>query len=223
MKWFWCRQIRESKSYKIFNFSWKLSRKSHRSAKFNTSVNDFDPANGFLFKIDRLHGHVSTLLNGTIFFQMVFGSIITSSSLYIVHLVTYATLIFCRSFPDLFCSTLALALPGDASNFQCFQSSNEFDSDLLVGIMAVFISISIILPYCYYSSNTAYRLESVANDIYDSLWYRLPVRLEKFYILSIASAQSPRYFTGFSMISCSLGTFTKVLHIHLGLLCTYFN
>lgn len=87
----------------------------------------------------------------------------------------------------------------------------------MVGVMALLISIAALLPYCYYSSVIAFRLQRAADDMYNSLWYKLPNNFKKYYILSIAAAQPARYFTGSHVINCSLETFKMVLHSHINL------
>lgn len=92
-----------------------------------------------------------------------------------------------------------------------FQNSDKMDVNYFVGIVATALSFCGILPHCYNATVATLRLQGVADDIYNSMWYKMPSKFKKLYILSIAVAQRPRYFTAFGIVQCSLETFKKVL------------
>lgn len=50
----------------------------------------------------------------------------------------------------------------------------------------------------------------MANGLNNCIWYKMPVNLQKYFILMIANAQRPVYYHGFKLIVLSLETFLDV-------------
>lgn len=156
----------------------------------------------FITHSDRFRDNYSTLLNGPIFSQMIFGSVFISTSMFMVHMVK----LFHQS---AVCNDQSIQLIYREK--KPFQSTAKIDSNYFIARLAAVNSIFAILPHCYYSTHVTHRLQKVADDIYSSSWYKLPARFQRYYILSIAAAQPPRFFTGFGLMSSSLETFMKVI------------
>lgn len=67
-----------------------------------------------------------------------------------------------------------------------------------------------IFPYCFYATLLELRLFHIADEIFESQWYKYPAHLQKYITLIIAFAQIRRSFDGFGIFRCSLETFMKV-------------
>lgn len=100
-------------------------------------------------------------------------------------------------------------------NYIFSQSSDNFGADFVMRLIPAGFSICAISPFCYYSTVITLRLQQMADDIYHSLWYKLPAKFMKHCIISIVAAQQPRYFTGLGLVVCSLETFKKVNDIFI--------
>lgn len=148
---------------------------------------------------NRFHNHFSTLINGMIFIQLVLGSAFISTSLFLVHLV-------CNQSK----ANKHILTSADCDIFRCFQCPAKLDARFFAGTVPLVCSLFAISPHCYFSSITALRLQRIADDIYNSMWYKMPNKYKKYHILSIIAAQKPRYFTGYGITQCSLETFKKV-------------
>lgn len=66
------------------------------------------------------------------------------------------------------------------------------------------------LPFCYHATHVLRSLNENSNRVYNSLWYKLPVKKQHKLILLIIYAQKERNIDGFGLISCSIRTMLKV-------------
>lgn len=64
--------------------------------------------------------------------------------------------------------------------------------------------------FCFFASAATEKLSSVGNMAYNSNWYDYPVGMQKHMVLIIARSQEPVYFSGLSLIRCTVETFGKV-------------
>lgn len=79
-----------------------------------------------------------------------------------------------------------------------------------MSIFASFVGVVSILPYCYYASRITVRMQQLSNVIFDSCWYKLPVRLQRNIQFMIKFAQVTRKVDGYILFSCDLECFVKV-------------
>lgn len=47
--------------------------------------------------------------------------------------------------------------------------------------------------------------------LYDSDWYKLPMGLQKYFVMMIANAQIPLQYHGYGLITLNLQTFSQVM------------
>lgn len=91
-----------------------------------------------------------------------------------------------------------------------FQFTNDINSD----IFAVFVAISFfcVTPYllCYFATKITINAESVSLCIWNSNWYKYPVKYQIYCKLILMRAQRPVYFHGFKMITAEMETLLKV-------------
>lgn len=77
---------------------------------------------------------------------------------------------------------------------------------MMTGILGVII----ILSYCYFGQMPTDSYLDFANCLYECNWHKMPVNLQKFYIVMIANAQKPLYYHGSGIFQLNLMTFMQV-------------
>lgn len=85
---------------------------------------------------------------------------------------------------------------------------------LLQGLMTTNAILLIIFIMCYFGHTVTTDCEMVANSIYNELWYRFPIKLQKSMIFIIERPQHSYVFTGSKMYRCTLRSFTGVSITH---------
>lgn len=76
----------------------------------------------------------------------------------------------------------------------------------LVGCML----LSYILPYCYAATIILQSVQMNADRVYESLWFRLSAKRQRYLVLLIQYAQREREIKGYGYISCSMPTVLRV-------------
>lgn len=96
------------------------------------------------------------------------------------------------------------------------QELEHFDSDtnmlfttMLSGLLNLFI-------YCSFGKLATESFGQMSNCLFESEWLKLPVKLQKCYIIIIANAQIPLFYHGFDIIVLNLETFASVSMICKG-------
>lgn len=72
-----------------------------------------------------------------------------------------------------------------------------------------------LIIYCAFSENVTTDLYATGDIFYEFPWYRLPVDLQKLFILGILRAQSEFRLTGLGIIECSLKVFASVMYLNV--------
>lgn len=144
-----------------------------------------------LFEISR------ELISGTIFFQLFIGILHMSATYFEMELVRHE---FIKRFVFFFWAILI-----DFS-----QVIMKADFKVLLVSLAVFLSTGVVFIYCFMGTFTTEQFLLYADISYESMWYKFPVKLQKYLALILADSQRPRYFDGLNLIELSLVTFTKV-------------
>lgn len=65
--------------------------------------------------------------------------------------------------------------------------------------------------FCYFGKFATDNFEQMANSLYEFNWQKLPINLEKNFIIMIENAQKPIHYHGFNVVILNLETFTKVI------------
>lgn len=98
-----------------------------------------------------------------------------------------------------------------------FQSDAGMSSESIATIIfaVVVVACGLIWPFllCHYGTFATERIRSIDLTVYNANWLDYPLDLRKYIILVITQSQSKINFNGFSLISCSLEAFAKVLYI----------
>lgn len=77
----------------------------------------------------------------------------------------------------------------------------------LTGLINILMQMII---YCQLSENVTLDLLASGDTFYESLWYRLPITVQKLYMLPIQRSQREFRVTGLGIIECSLRVFASV-------------
>lgn len=81
---------------------------------------------------------------------------------------------------------------------------------LLQSIMTTCAIVLIIFIMCYFGQTVTTDCEIPADSIYNELWYRFPIKLQKSMLFIIERSQHSYVFTAFKMYRCTLRSFTTV-------------
>lgn len=81
---------------------------------------------------------------------------------------------------------------------------------IFIAVISMMTSAGNIFLYCYVGTVTTVKFLQFSDAVYESLWYKFPVELQKYLRLIIANAQRPRAFDGFGIMDLNLVAFTKV-------------
>lgn len=90
------------------------------------------------------------------------------------------------------------------------QQLKHMDLFVIWILTATFSFMSSLFLYCYFGKRSTESFEEMANCLYESNWTKLPVALQRYYILMIANMQKPLCYHGFLIKSLDLGTFIRV-------------
>lgn len=81
---------------------------------------------------------------------------------------------------------------------------------IIIGVFGIIMSTGNIFLYCFVGSLTTSIFWGNADIAYESLWYKLPIDLQKYLLLLLVDAQRPIIFHGFGIINLDLIFFMKV-------------
>lgn len=79
-------------------------------------------------------------------------------------------------------------------------------------VQSVVIWMSIFYLLCHFGDKVTDHFDSLSDSYYEVLWYRLPVKQQKYFILLILNAQKPIYLEAFTLQN-TRETFKKVISI----------
>lgn len=84
------------------------------------------------------------------------------------------------------------------------------DMGVILGIMTTIMGTGNIFLYCFVGTLTTDIFARYADFSYESVWYKIPVELQKYLLLVVVDAQNPHAFDGFGFIQLDLVFFMKV-------------
>lgn len=70
--------------------------------------------------------------------------------------------------------------------------------------------ICFIFVMCFFGKMATESFEKMSYCLFEFDWHRLPVHLQKYFILMIGNTQRPLFYHGFGICILNLETFTKV-------------
>lgn len=84
------------------------------------------------------------------------------------------------------------------------------DFNIALIFSCVMIGTSNLFLYCYYGKLVTDSYFQFADCLFESDWYLLPTKSQKYFIMMIGNAHRPLCYYGFGVLSLNLETFTKV-------------
>lgn len=80
-----------------------------------------------------------------------------------------------------------------------------------ISIFDALLTYSIICyVYCRFSENITSKSLEIGDIVYNSLWYKMPLKEQKLIILMIQRSQKEFRLSGLGLVDCSLATFLAV-------------
>lgn len=90
------------------------------------------------------------------------------------------------------------------------QSSGHIDLLFLSNVASVIISLIVTFPYCYAATIAFDKIQSLNGSIFNTFWYKLPVKCQRHIVMMLMPAKYIRELSGYDLIVCSLETFRQV-------------
>lgn len=109
-------------------------------------------------------------------------------------------------FSDLLTCALVIAF-----NLLLLESIDHFDLQIASSFYNMSTVVALTFIFCFLSENITSALLRVGDGVYESCWYRLPVRKQKQVTLPILRSQCVFRLEGLGLIYCSLETFVRVI------------
>lgn len=100
--------------------------------------------------------------------------------------------------------------PFSFSFIHIFQAIKHPDLNFYMVLMSLLVSSANLYLYCYYGNRSTNDYAKMANYLYTSNWYQLPIELQKYFKMMIANAQRPLFYHGFRIVQLNLETYLKV-------------
>lgn len=86
----------------------------------------------------------------------------------------------------------------------------HFDLDEIMICIECAVGVLNIFMHCLFGKLATDQFDQLPNYLFESNWPNLPLQLQKYFVLMMANAQQPLYFSGFGIVILNLETFTKV-------------
>lgn len=98
------------------------------------------------------------------------------------------------------------------------QQTQHPSLEALILLISASISMLNLLLYCFFGRLATESYMKMSECMYEMKWYRLPNRLQKYFILIIGDMSRPLFYHGFGVTNLSLETFQNLL----GKVVTYY-
>lgn len=89
--------------------------------------------------------------------------------------------------------------------------SDAIDFTIIFNLECLLTIIIICYIYSYFSETITINSFKIGEDVYDSLWYVMPMKQQKAMILIIAQSQKEFRLSALGMVDCSLEIFLAVI------------
>lgn len=90
------------------------------------------------------------------------------------------------------------------------QNLQNMSYEFVININCLVLEILLNYISCSYAQSVTSNAFEVADVIYDTLWYQLPMKQQKMICMTIRLAQKPVYLQGYKIFTCSMETFLTV-------------
>lgn len=88
------------------------------------------------------------------------------------------------------------------------------DFSAFLVFVAISYGLSSLFVYCFFGKMATESYVQMADCLFDSKWFELPLQLQKYFIIMIKNAQRPMFFHCLGVIVLDLLTFTTVKKNH---------
>lgn len=141
---------------------------------------------------------VARVMSGSVFCQLIIGILFISTTTFEMELVRH--------------QRNALLIMEEQLLLFLFvvQALKSLDYHILLLLLCSFLSIGCVFLFCAVGSYTTDTFSRFAVIPYESLWYKCPIKLQKYFFLIIADGQRPQVFRGMSIVDLDLMAFSKV-------------
>lgn len=82
--------------------------------------------------------------------------------------------------------------------------------NFIMCIVCIIVSLLVTFPYCYTASIAFERIQSLNASVFNTIWYKLPVKYQHYIKMILMPSQNARELSGYNLINCSLEFFLKV-------------
>lgn len=82
-----------------------------------------------------------------------------------------------------------------------------------IAILTFFDPAFNLLAFCYLGDQATELMLKTSLNLYSSLWFNLPIDLQKYFTMLIANTRTPLIFSGFGVLNASLKTYVAVSEI----------
>lgn len=90
------------------------------------------------------------------------------------------------------------------------QAMSHFDWNFVVLLFSVVSAGGTAFLNCHFGKLTTDSYLAIADRVYDSKWYALPAKMQKYHLLLIMNAQVPLNYHGSNIAYLNLETYTRV-------------
>lgn len=90
------------------------------------------------------------------------------------------------------------------------QGVQDLSFEIVQSMSCLLVQLYLNFRFCYHADNMARRTSSIANIVYNSHWYLIPVEQSRMLALIMRRAQVPFVLNGFQLFHCSLQSFQSV-------------
>lgn len=90
------------------------------------------------------------------------------------------------------------------------QNLQNMSFDVVINLFCLLLEIQLNLISCHYAHSVTTHSNEIAEMVYKTSWYCLPIEQQQAIRSTIRSAHEPFYFHGYQIFTCSMETFLKV-------------
>lgn len=90
------------------------------------------------------------------------------------------------------------------------QQVEHVNLNIVIVISGIVVSASNLFLYCYFGKMATESFEHIADALYECNWQKLPIELQKYFIIMMSNSQRSIYYSGYGIAVLNLETFTKV-------------
>lgn len=90
------------------------------------------------------------------------------------------------------------------------QNLQNMTYEFVINLFCLLLEIQLNFISCHYAQTVTTQSFEIADVIYNSFWYRMPIREQKMIQMTIHLSQKPVHLKGYKIFTCSMETFLTV-------------